>query len=196
MGDAFYTEQGQIKDASQAHELANLVVDKGTRVAEAREMELKRQAETGLTDAEKRNLLVLEALSRTFPHAFEPDDDGTLIRVGQITGEKYLISREVAHPDHDMNYRRLVVTRLGVAVVAGDGGSIFPITQRELSEVDFSHVVKEANSEANRLVREPKITVNFKTGESNVYQVQSQSTYTESESAWIKLLLQGMEKEG
>lgn len=71
MGDAFYTEQGQIKDVGQAHEVANLVVDKGTRVAEAREMELKRQTETGLTDEERNNLAIMAGVKEKYPDAFD-----------------------------------------------------------------------------------------------------------------------------
>lgn len=71
MGDAFYTEQGRIKDVDQAHEVANLVVDKGTRVAEAREMELKRQTETGLTDEERNNLAIMAGVKEKYPDAFD-----------------------------------------------------------------------------------------------------------------------------
>lgn len=76
MGDAFYTEAGKpeaglIKDPEHAHELANLVRDRGTIAAEAREMELKRQTETGLTDEERNNLEIMAGLKVKYPDAFD-----------------------------------------------------------------------------------------------------------------------------
>lgn len=95
MGDAFYTEQGRIKDVDQAHEVANLVVDKGTKVAEARELELKRQTETGLTDEERNNLAIMAGVKEKHPGACDSWIDNRGREFLRIGHEKASVGHEV-----------------------------------------------------------------------------------------------------
>ncbi|MDO8488280.1 MAG: hypothetical protein Q7S31_03115 [bacterium] len=66
MEDTLYNEFGQIKDKKTAHEIANL-----ERPARDRELELRRQAETNLTTAERENLAIMAKYQEKYPEAFE-----------------------------------------------------------------------------------------------------------------------------
>ena len=58
----FYENETQIKDPSVAHELAIIEATMGRDKALAREQELKRLHETGLTDQERQIIVINESL--------------------------------------------------------------------------------------------------------------------------------------
>lgn len=77
MGEPFYSESGRVtNEAGQAHELADLEANKGRNVALAREKELKRISEGGLSDIEEKFVAVMEGMAEKYPDAFDRQIDG------------------------------------------------------------------------------------------------------------------------
>jgi len=78
MTDGFYNELGRIADKDVASEVANL-----EKPARAREAELKRQIEIGLTPDQEKNIAIMELIKTKYPDAFEAriDDNGRQILV-------------------------------------------------------------------------------------------------------------------
>lgn len=60
----FYNEHGQIADQNTGHEIASL-----EQPARDRELELRRQQETGLTEEEKNNIAIMEGIKEKYPLA-------------------------------------------------------------------------------------------------------------------------------
>lgn len=72
MGDAFYNESGQVtNEKRQARELADLEANTGRNAALAREKELKRITEGGLSDEETNNVAIMNGVKEKYPDAFD-----------------------------------------------------------------------------------------------------------------------------
>lgn len=96
--------QSWVKDPDIAHELAIIEATQGADAARAREGELKRQFETGLTDQERTNITINDAVADKYPHAFN-----TVI--GPTTGEKYYVLRR---DDSDPERTTVILTPHGL----------------------------------------------------------------------------------
>ena len=84
--------QQLINDPAIAAELATIEATQGQDVARAREQALKRQFETDLSDQERDNIAIHDAIVNKYPHAFR-----TVI--GPTTGEKfYVLKRDRNDP--------------------------------------------------------------------------------------------------
>jgi hypothetical protein len=76
--EQFYDEEGRIKSPDQAQEIAKL-----EKPARDRELELKKQTETGLTQEQRDNLQIMKGLKEKYPDAFESviDDKGREVMI-------------------------------------------------------------------------------------------------------------------
>lgn len=84
--------EGRIKDAGDASEVAYAMKEKGMDTAEKVEERVKAERETGLTERERNHAQLMERLEKTFPHA---------LTERYIGGEKVLYLEE--HKDHGGN---------------------------------------------------------------------------------------------
>ena len=112
----FYENETQIKDPSVAHELAIIEATMGRDKALAREQELKRLHETGLTDQERQIIVINESLIAKYPHAFSVD-------IG-VDGKVYYDTKPPLEGREWLDrYSKIVLTPDGFLVVSSNGGN-------------------------------------------------------------------------
>lgn len=60
---------GKVVDVDAAHDIANTINEQGQSVGLVREKELQRQAETGMTEEERKNVELMEGVKNKYPDA-------------------------------------------------------------------------------------------------------------------------------
>lgn len=126
-------EANLIKDPDVAHELAIIEASMGRDKALTRELELKRQNETGLTDKERHYMAFNEGLVAKYPHSFS-------VEIGQ-NGKVYYEIKPVLEykwqEDHSLS--RDVLTPDGILVVT-------PSAQDRTEKDEFRRIMKNVNT--------------------------------------------------
>ena len=79
MADEFHVsegaDRGRVNDVASAHELAGIEANKGINPALAREKELKRIFEGGLSDVEEKFVVIMNGMSEKYPDAYDRQID-------------------------------------------------------------------------------------------------------------------------
>jgi len=95
---------GRVKDVEDAHEFANLIAQKGTDLAKAREEELA----AGLTQEQRNNLAAIDLLIQKYPQALVLNNDGSP-RFYDSSGKPFIVAKNA-----EGNAYTLVITQDGV----------------------------------------------------------------------------------
>lgn len=179
-----------ITNPEDAHEIANLVVTKGTTTAEAREKELAE----GLTQTQKENLSAINGLPTKYPDAFA----GGGVQYNQ-KGKPYLITKKF--PDHG----NALITQDGVAFLCTRNTNPFnsypdshPVLIEEATNLDDF-----GNIDPIDLAGKDPISLTYKTkdGKNNSYRVTGWGATTgdcppvrEAATTGLKTLLESIQR--
>lgn len=142
-GEDFYDKEGRIKDVGKAREIAEL-----EKPAQDRELKLREETESGLTQREEDNLAIMEGLEQKYPHAFEPKIDDK--------GRKALVLREALLLSHANG---LVLTQEGHLAINTTDWRVF-------ENIDYVALLEFAKGEEERFeergFRDPQGRIDWK----------------------------------
>jgi hypothetical protein len=100
VGEGIYettgADTGRIKNPDVAHELANVEAP-GQNARAAKEGELQRQAETGLSDDERKNIELMNGWKEKYPDAFEQvvDNKGRMVlEMSGVANNDYIFTQK------------------------------------------------------------------------------------------------------
>lgn len=162
-------EIARIADPDAAHELAIIEATMGREKALAREQELKRQHETGLTDKERNIVAFNEGLVAKYPHTFS-------IEIGS-NGKVYYEVKPVLYDigwveDHTL--QRVILTQDGILEVRPeDQGKIerqrFTERMKDVGAAELTKLVQDGAKVAGEPLGRRETRVHLITGRDNSY---------------------------
>jgi len=158
------TEKNFIKNKDVAHELANIENTLGRDKAFAREQELKRLHETGLTDQERNMIAFNEGLVNKYPHAFSVD----IGKDGQVYYELKPVLDKSWQFGHMLS--RTVLSQDGILLVCPPNQKTasrfsFDDNMKNISTAELFKRVQDVTKIVNRPLGEERRVVYIKTSD-------------------------------